>query len=52
MDKPLVSILIPTCDEADTLDRCLRSALDQDYDNLMVIALDNQSKDWLIPHTI
>lgn len=45
MNKPLVSIMIPTHNDAATLERCLRSVLEQDYDNLLVAALDNQSED-------
>ncbi len=45
MDKPLVAIMIPTYNDSGTLKRCLRSALEQDYENLMVVALDNRSED-------
>lgn len=45
MGNSLVSFMIPTSNDAATLDRCLRSVLDQDYDNFMVVALDNQSVD-------
>jgi hypothetical protein len=42
---PLIGFTIPTCNDAGTLARCLESVLSQDYDNLMVGALDNQSTD-------
>jgi hypothetical protein len=45
MDKPLVAILIPVYNQAETLGRCLDSVLLQDYPNLVVAALDNQSTD-------
>lgn len=45
MDKPLVSILIPTYNNSLTIGRCLQSLLDQDYENLVVVTLDNRSDD-------
>lgn len=45
MDKPLVSIMIPVYNDSETLGRCLMSVLEQDYDNLLVLALDNRSTD-------
>ncbi len=45
MDKPLVSILIPTFNNSSTLSRCLQSLLDQDYENLLIVTLDNRSDD-------
>jgi glycosyltransferase involved in cell wall biosynthesis len=45
MEKPLVSIMIPTHNDSNTLARCLQSVLEQDYENMMVVALDNQSSD-------
>lgn len=45
MDRPLVTIMIPTRNNASTIARCLASVLEQDYDNLLVSALDNQSTD-------
>jgi glycosyltransferase involved in cell wall biosynthesis len=43
MEKPLVSIMIPTHNDSNTLTRCLQSVLEQDYENMMVVAWDNQS---------
>lgn len=45
MENPLVAILIPSCDSAATLGRCLDSALGQNYPELMVAVLDNRSTD-------
>jgi hypothetical protein len=45
MEKPLVSIMIPTHNNSETLSRCLSSVLEQDYDNLLIAALDNHSSD-------
>jgi len=42
---PLIGFLVPTCDDAATLERCLTSLMAQDYGDLMVVALDNFSKD-------
>ncbi len=42
---PLVSVLVPARDEALNIERCLRSLLAQDYPNLEVIALDDNSED-------
>ena len=41
MVKPIVSILIPTYNHAATLERCLRSVLEQDYEPMQVVVLDN-----------
>jgi hypothetical protein len=45
MVKPIVSILIPTYNHAATLERCLRSVLEQDYEPMQVVVLDNRSTD-------
>lgn len=42
---PLVSICIPARNEADTIERCVRSALGQDYPRLEVLVLDDHSED-------
>ena len=44
-EKPLIGFMIPTFNNAGTLSRCLESVLEQDYDDLMVGALDNASTD-------
>lgn len=44
-DKPLVSILIPNRNHSIFLDDCIRSALNQTYDNIEIILLDNCSDD-------
>jgi glycosyltransferase involved in cell wall biosynthesis len=45
MEKPLVSIMIPAHNNAETLSRCLKSVLEQDYDNLLIAVMDNHSND-------
>jgi chlorobactene glucosyltransferase len=44
-DLPLVSICIPARNEVTTIDRCVTSALKQDYPNFEVLVLDDQSTD-------
>lgn len=41
--NPKVSILVPTRNRHDTLFHCLRTLIDQDYDNLEIIVSDNCS---------
>jgi len=43
--KPLVSILVPNFNYGRYLDACLGSALDQTYENLQVVFVDNHSTD-------
>lgn len=42
-DKPLVSVLITTCDRPDYLDRCLLSVLSQDFKNYEILIMDDNS---------
>ena len=42
-DKPLVSVLIMTCDRPDYLDRCLFSVLYQDFKNYEILIMDDNS---------
>jgi chlorobactene glucosyltransferase len=42
---PLVSILIPARNEAENIKRCLRSLLKQDYPNIEILVLDDNSND-------
>jgi glycosyltransferase involved in cell wall biosynthesis len=44
-DKPLVSIVIPTCNSDRFLERCLRSVKEQSYYNIEIIVVDNYSTD-------
>lgn len=43
--QPLVSIIIPTRDQADYLKRCISSLEKSSYKNIEVIVVDNQSSD-------
>ena len=43
--KPKVSIIVPARNEEETISRCLRSLLSQNYDNYEVIAVDDSSTD-------
>ncbi|MDB9529632.1 glycosyltransferase [Oscillatoria sp. CS-180] len=42
---PLVSIIIPCYNAAETLERCLKSCFEQKYPTLEIIAVDNNSTD-------
>lgn len=43
--KPLISIIIPTKNEANNIDRCLKSIMIQNYKKYEVIVVDNNSID-------
>jgi hypothetical protein len=45
MEKLLVSIMIPTDNSASTIERCLKSVVEQNYENYRVVILDNRSND-------
>ncbi|MCR5030676.1 MAG: glycosyltransferase family 2 protein [Selenomonadaceae bacterium] len=45
MDKPLVSVLVPNYNYSRFLGECLDSAVNQTYENLEIIILDNGSED-------
>lgn len=45
MNKPLVSVIIPTFRRPDTLDRAVNSVLAQDYPNVEVIVVDDNNPD-------
>ena len=44
-DKPLVSVLITTCNRAGYLDKCLSSVLSQDFKDYEVLIMDDESED-------
>jgi len=44
-NKPLVSVVIPTFNSAETIDRCLRSIKDQTYPHIETIIVDRYSWD-------
>jgi len=43
--RPLVSVIIPTYNRLHTIDRALKSAINQTYDNLEIIIIDDGSTD-------
>lgn len=45
LPPPAVTILIPAKDEGERIGDCIQSALDQDYPNFKVIAIDDRSTD-------
>ena len=45
MSRPLVSIIVPTCNSAGYLEGCLRSIVRQDYERVELIVVDNNSRD-------
>lgn len=51
LDKPLVSIIIPTRNSALTLDLCLKSIVVQTYPNIEIIVVDGYSSDATIDIT-
>ena len=42
---PLVSVIIPVWNREETIEKCIKSVLDQDYDNLEVLVCDDASTD-------
>lgn len=45
MSEPQVSVIVPTYNEKDTIETCLKNLLEQSYDNYEVIVGDNGSTD-------
>ena len=45
MSRDLVSVIIPSYKRADTIERAVRSALDQSYGNVEVVVVDDNSQD-------
>ena len=45
MDQPLVSIIVPACNEAKTIEPALLSLLNQEYENLEIIVINDRSTD-------
>jgi len=45
MNKPLVSVIIPTFNSGGTLGKCLRSIRNQTYGNVEIIVVDKFSTD-------
>lgn len=44
-DKPLISVCVPMYNNAPTIERCLRSVLDQDGVEFEIVIVDDQSTD-------
>lgn len=44
-DKPLISVILPVHNAADTLSQCIVSLLTQSYKNIEIIAIDDSSSD-------
>lgn len=44
-EKKLISILIPARNEENNIEKCIRGAIGQDYQNKEIIILDDQSTD-------
>jgi glycosyltransferase involved in cell wall biosynthesis len=44
-DQPLVSVIIPTRNSEATIEKCLKSLMEQSYKNLEIIVVDNHSDD-------
>ena len=44
-EMPMISILVPARNEEDTIEACIRSLCEQDYDNYEVIVLNDHSQD-------
>lgn len=45
MNKPLVSVIVPTYNSERTIEKCLESIKNQTYENIEIIVVDNNSKD-------
>ncbi len=44
-DRPLVSVIIPTCNHEKNIGRCLESLLKQEYQNIEILLIDDGSTD-------
>jgi glycosyltransferase involved in cell wall biosynthesis len=45
MENPIFSVVIPATDRLDGFEKCISSALKQDYSHLEVIIVENNSTD-------
>ena len=43
--QPLITVIVPTRERPDTLEKCLKTVVSQDYDNLNIVVSDNFSRD-------
>ena len=48
INKPLVSILVPARNEESGIRTCISSLINQDYDNLEILVLDDNSSDMTV----
>jgi len=44
-DNPAVTVIVPACNEADSVAACLESLVAQDYPNLRIVVVDDRSTD-------
>ena len=45
MKKPLVSVIVPTCNNAHYIEKCIQSIINQSFNNFELIIVDDCSKD-------
>jgi len=43
--RPLIAVIVPAKDEAQSIEKCLRSLIENDYPNLKIVAVNDRSAD-------